>query len=335
MPKRALVEHIEQTQEAPAPPPREGSPWTGIWAVVGKEMSSHMTSTRMRILVVLIVLSAGGTVFSAMQAIDRTTQSKFQFLNLFIQSQDPVPAFVGLLGFLIPLVAIALAFDTINGEFNQRTMSRILAQPIYRDALLLGKFLGGLFTLGLVLATIWLLIFGLGMLGIGVAPSGEEVARLVWFLVASFFYGGVWLAIAIVFSIVFRQPATSALASIAVWLFFTVFWATVAGIMAQNLWPVQQGTVDELVAQADGQITLLRISPNTLFTESTVALLQPTTRSLGVVLPYQLDGMVMGSPLPLDQSVLLIWPQLTGLIAGTILLFALGYVLFQRQEIRA
>jgi ABC-2 type transport system permease protein len=31
----------------------------------------------------------------------------------------------------------------------------------------------------------------------------------------------------------------------------------------------------------------------------------------------------------------LIWPQLTGLIAATILLFALGYVLFQRQEIRA
>ena len=36
---------------------REGSPWTGIWAVVGKEMSGHMSSTRMRILVVLIVLS--------------------------------------------------------------------------------------------------------------------------------------------------------------------------------------------------------------------------------------------------------------------------------------
>jgi ABC-2 type transport system permease protein len=33
--------------------------------------------------------------------------------------------------------------------------------------------------------------------------------------------------------------------------------------------------------------------------------------------------------------LLLVWPQLTGLIGITILLFALGYVLFQRQEIRA
>jgi ABC-2 type transport system permease protein len=44
---------------------------------------------------------------------------------------------------------------------------------------------------------------------------------------------------------------------------------------------------------------------------------------------------VLGTPLPLHQSVLLIWPQLTGLIAATILLYALAYVLFQRQEIRA
>ena len=59
-------------------------------------------------------------------------------------AQDPLPSFIALLGFLIPLVAIALAFDAINGEFNRRTLSRILAQPIYRDALLLGKFLAGL-----------------------------------------------------------------------------------------------------------------------------------------------------------------------------------------------
>jgi ABC-2 type transport system permease protein len=39
--------------------------------------------------------------------------------------------------------------------------------------------------------------------------------------------------------------------------------------------------------------------------------------------------------LPLQQSLLLIWPQLTGLIAGTLVLFVIGYVLFQRQEIRA
>jgi ABC-2 type transport system permease protein len=48
-----------------------------------------------------------------------------------------------------------------------------------------------------------------------------------------------------------------------------------------------------------------------------------------------MEGAILGSPLPLSQSVALIWPQLTGLIAATIVLFALAYILFQRQEIRA
>jgi len=46
-------------------------------------------------------------------------------------------------------------------------------------------------------------------------------------------------------------------------------------------------------------------------------------------------GAVLGAPLPLSESVALIWPHLTGLIAVVILLFALAYVLFQRQEVRA
>ena len=44
---------------------------------------------------------------------------------------------------------------------------------------------------------------------------------------------------------------------------------------------------------------------------------------------------VMGAPLPFSQSLILIWPHLTGLIAAVILLFVVAYVLFQRQEVRA
>ena len=74
-------------------------------------------------------------------------------------------------------MAIALAFDAINGEYSRRTMSRILAQPIYRDALLAGKFLGGLLVLAICLVTLWLLMTGLGILLLGLPPSGEEVLR--------------------------------------------------------------------------------------------------------------------------------------------------------------
>lgn len=315
---------------------RKGSPWTGLWAVVTKEMADHLSSARMRILELLILLTAFGTVYAAIQNLLTTiSEDPFLFLKLFTTARDPLPAFVGFLGFLVPLMAISLGFDAVNGEFNRRTLSRVLAQPIYRDALLFGKFLAGLFTLALALTAMWLLIMGLGLLRVGIPPNGEEVARSLWFLVATIFYGGIWLAVALVFSIISRQPATAALASIAVWLFFTIFWGIIANLLAQVLSPIQFGFPQEVLAQVQLEQTLTRLSPNTLYSEITLALLRPTVRALGLVLPIQLEGAVLGTPLPLSQSLLLIWPQLTGLVAATILLFALGYVLFQRQEIRA
>ncbi len=315
---------------------REGSPWTGLWAVVAKEMADYLTGARMRILEIIIALTAGGTVFAAAQRLRETVgQDRFLFLRLFTTALEPLPAFIGFLVFLVPLVAIALAFDAINGEFNRRTLSRVLAQPIYRDALLFGKFLAGLFTLALVLLTIWLLIVGLGLVRLGVPPSGEEVARSLWFLLATVFYGGIWLALAMLFSIQFRQPATAALASIATWLFFTVFWDMIANLLAQFFFPMRYGLLQELLAQNQAALFFSRISPITLYTEVTLALLRPNVRAFGLVLPIQLDGAILGAALPLRQSLLLVWPQFTGLIAATVLLFALGYVLFQRQEIRA
>ncbi len=315
---------------------REGSPWTGLWAVVAKEMADALTSVRMFILELLIVLTAVGTVYAASQSLQNAVgQDRFVFLKLFTTGHDPIPAFVGFLGFLVPLLAIALGFDSINGEFNQRTISKVLAQPIYRDALLLGKFLAGLFTLALALTTIWLLIIGLGLLGLGLPPSGEEVGRSLWFLVLTIFYGGFWLALAMLCSIIFRQPATAALASIAVWLFFIVFWSIIAGLLARTLAPIQPGDLQAALAQTKLELALTRLSPNTLYAEATLAMLNPVIRALGLVLPIQLEGAILGAPLPLSQSLLLIWPNLTGLIAATILLFVLGYVIFQRREIRA
>jgi ABC-2 type transport system permease protein len=43
----------------------------------------------------------------------------------------------------------------------------------------------------------------------------------------------------------------------------------------------------------------------------------------------------MGSPMPLSESVMIAWPQIVGLIAGTIVVFVIGYITFQRQEVRA
>jgi ABC-2 type transport system permease protein len=318
---------------------REGSPFQGVGTVAVKEMADHLTSARMFVLELLIVLTALAALYSAIDSLRQTTaEDPFVLLRLFTVDRAPLPSFVAILGFLIPLVAIGLGFDAINGEHNRRTLSRILAQPIYRDALLMGKFLAGLATLTICLTALWLLVLGLSLVFLGVPPGGEEVARSLVFLIVAVFYAGVWLSLAMLLSIVFRSPATAALVALGVWLFLTVLWPMLAPAIAQVIAPPDPRYVLLGLQTPDTAVwtlALSRLSPSHLFGEAMLAVLSPTTRALGPVFLDQLRGALMGSPLPLRESLLLAWPQTVGLIAGTIVLFVAGYVVFQRQEVRA
>jgi ABC-2 type transport system permease protein len=310
---------------------REGTAWQGLGVVLLKELSDHLTSIRMRVLEWLVVLIAVASVYGAIQQVkDVSAQDPFLFLRLFTTSRDPLPSFVSFLSFLVPLMAIGLGFDAVNGEHNRRTLSRVLSQPIYRDALLFGKFLAGLATLTISLIALWLLVIGLGLLTLGVPPGGEEMARLLAFLIVTIAYAGVWLSLAMLFSILFRSAATAALVTLGLWLFLTVIWPALASAAAQAF--ISPEAQETLLTTSQ---FLARLSPSTLFGECVLAILHPGTRSLGPIYLSQLQGAVLGSPLPFNASLVVAWPQIVGLISATILFFVGGYVVFQRQEIRA
>jgi ABC-2 type transport system permease protein len=317
---------------------RKGSPWTGVGAVLAKETADHFSGWLVWIIVALLFLTAFAAAYAAINTIRQTIgESPFLFLRLLTLRQDQFRwSFIDLVGILVPLVAIALGFDAINGEFNRRTLSRVLAQPIYRDALLLGKFLSGLLTLGICLVALWLLVIGFGLVLLGVPPNGAETGRMLGFLVATIAYGGVWLAVAMLFSTVFRAPAPAFIAAAALWLLFLLFWnSDIAPLFASLIAGPPEDIFGPRPAYLETVQALARISPHTLYSEIALALLHPNTRALGLVFLSQLQGAILGAPLPTRQSFLLVWPQLAGLAAGMILIFAITYIAFQRQEIRA
>jgi ABC-2 type transport system permease protein len=247
---------------------REGSPWQGLGVVVLKELTDHLASARMRVLELLVLLTALAAVYAAINQVrDVTAQDPFLFLRLFTTARDPLPSFVSFLGFLVPLMAIGLGFDAVNSEHSRRTLSRILSQPIYRDALLFGKFIAGLTTLAISLIVLWLLVIGLGLLMLGVPPGGDEMGRALVFLCVTIAYAGVWLALAMLFSVVFRSAATAALVTLGLWLFLTVIWPALAPAIAEAfVSPDDQATL-VTVAQM-----LSRLSPSTLYGETVLAL---------------------------------------------------------------
>jgi ABC-2 type transport system permease protein len=316
---------------------REGSPWRGLSVVFFRELFDHLTSMRFLVLQFLVILLGGAVVYFAAEQVRNTTaEDPLLFLRLFAPPGQTLLSFVLVLSILVPVLAIGLGFDSVNGEYNRRTMSRILAQPIYRDALLFGKFLAGLTTIAISLITLWLLVMGFGLLRLGIPPSGEEIGRLLVFLLVTIAYAGVWLALAMLFSVLFRSTATAALVSLGIWLFLALLWPAMAQLLGEQISPsdIRFAMLGlPTPATLAWQEGLARISPGTLYGEAVVAMLNPDSQSMATLLA-QFQGRI-AAPLPLDQSILQAWPQMVGLIAGTILLYVIGYVVFQRQEVRA
>ena len=304
--------------------------------VFWKELADHFSSRRFMILLAIIVLTGVWAIYASGQSIRQDAESapvEFVFLLLVTSQSGGLLSLATFLGLLGPLVGIMLGFDAISGEYARGTLSRVLSQPIYRDSLINGKFLAGLATVATLWASILLLVIGLGITLVGFPPNAEELWRMLIFTVVGIFYVGFWLALALLFSLLFQRTVTAALGSLALWLFLAIFAPLIAQIAAGLIVP-DPSTAQALARQADIAGMISRISPSTLYEETVHVVLNPTARVLGLALEEQTRGILL-TPLALRQSLLLILPQFTTLIALVGLCFGICYIKFMRTEIRA
>ncbi len=264
-----------------------------------------------------------------------TEDTEFVFLKLFTTGSGSVYSFATFLAFLGPLAGITLGFDAVTSERSQGTLNRLASQPIYRDSILNAKFLAGTAVIFLLVFVLGGYISGVGLIRLGIPPSFEEVLRVLVFLLLAGVYLSVWMALAVILSVVCRHAATAALICISVWLFLSLFMSLVASGIANAVYPLD-GFAGLMNVESNYNLTLAlnRISPYYLFSEAASTILNPNVRSIGVVTASQASGAVASS-LPLEQSLLLIWPHLVVMIALALLGFAAAYVVFMRQELRA
>jgi len=313
---------------------------TGGWRIVAaKEFADHVRSARFVILLVLMGLAGLAAVHSASgpirDAADQATQTPSIFLYVFTLSPERVPGFHEFLGILGPLLGIAFGFDAISGERAQRTLPRLVAQPIHRDEIINGKFAAGIGAIALALGVLVVIVSAYGALRLGLAPDGGDVVRIVAFYVTAVAYVSFWLALALLLSVVCRRAATAAFAAIAIWLVLTLFAGLIAGVIADAVHPAPaDASTEQVLDNARAELTVRRFSPDELYREATGVLLNPSRQSTGIVVVDESNAS-LPSALSLDQSLLLAWWQLVVLVAGTIVMFAAAYLAFLRQEVRA
>jgi len=306
-------------------------------------MSDNFSSFKFIIFIALIYLSG---IFLAYTAIKNygdfvPALDKHAFLYLYtipgIKILTLEIAFKDFLNFfLIPIFGIIFGFDAINSEKNSGTLSKLVAQPIYRDSIINGKFLAGLTTLVILISSITFTIAGIGIFFLGIPPSSEEILRIFFFIGTAMFYGAFWLGLSILFSVLLNKVSASILISIAIWFFFLIFIFVIPNIIFESL---SAGTATLAEQQNAYQLALsiLRLSPIWLFFEVTNLLLIPTGSQLGLhpVTQESVANMLIQNPLSLQQSLIQVWPQIIAIIALALICFALSYILFMRQEIRS
>ncbi|SDQ65195.1 ABC-2 type transport system permease protein [Thermostaphylospora chromogena] len=303
------------------------------WRMVArKEIADHLHSARFFVVAALLSITGIASVYAAGGRIrdvaSEATDVPSLFLKLFTISIENTPfAFVNFVALIGPLLGIAFGFDAISSERTQRTLPRLLAQPIHRDDVVNGKFVAGLSVIGMLLTALMVTVAGIGIVRLGVVPEPDDIGRLLVFLLVSIVYIGVWLAFALMLSIVLQRAATAALAAIGTWLVLSLL----AGLIVQLV--AGLFTQPDTLANAELQQTLGRLSPAIVYEEVTAALLTPELRTLGVITAEQTFRAVP-SQLPLGESLLLVWPQAVGLLAVTVLMFAAAYIAFLRQEVR-
>lgn len=122
--------------------------------------------------------------------------------------------------YLIPLICLMLAFDTIVGEAEHGTLLLLFTYPVKRWQILVGKFLGHIAILSLAVIT----SYGLAGLYISLKYPTDITEWLNYstMIASTLLLGSVFLSIGYLVSVLVKARATAMGASIVIWLVMVV-----------------------------------------------------------------------------------------------------------------
>lgn len=218
-------------------------------------------------------------------------------------------------GFLLPILALMLGFGTLAGERESGSLALLVAQPVTRHDVVLGKFLGLFGVLGTSI------LVGIGGGGLIVvlqsADPGRGMGPLGMFVLLTLIWGAAWVAITLLASAFFARRGTAVAGSLVLWFIFSVVWFPLVLIVAASTGRAGSDGV-EFPA---GLFILELLNPDTVYGD----LLAQTTGGAGGVL-----NAIFASMLPSPPPVAVLWLALAAWIA---LPYAGAYALFRARDV--
>ena len=140
---------------------------------------------------------------------------------------------------LVPVIAIMLGYATISGEAESGALSVVLACPVRRIEVLLGKFLG----LGSVICSSILIGFGISGMIIAGTTGHAQWGGFVAFILLTMLLGLLYLSLIMSFSALLKRRVTSLGAGVVVF-----FWGMIIGMVMMGLYMSTGGNLNDFIS---------------------------------------------------------------------------------------
>jgi ABC-type transport system involved in multi-copper enzyme maturation permease subunit len=179
--------------------------------------------------------------------------------------------FIVMLG---PIIAIALSFDSVTREKLQKSLDFLLARPMGRRGIIVGKFLGILSAIVLPVTAINLLAVWIISSITGKNPSGALVAGFILYTIILL---AIFILIQQIFSTLAKTTGTAILSGIAIWLIFFMFWGLLT--LAIGAAAGMQFNSDEWIILSN---RMSLFNPSGAYSTAMALLLPDSTGALGI-----------------------------------------------------
>jgi len=263
-----------------------------IWNMARKEFSDGMRNRWiLAISLLFAVLAVGITWFGA------AASGQVGFTSI----PATIASLASLATFLMPLIALMLAYDAVVGEEEGGTLMLLLTYPLSRGQLLTGKFVGH----GCILGLATLIGFGSAAIAIALWVPDVSLATLIYyfgrFIVSSVLLGLVFLAFAYVLSSHATEKSTAGGLALGVWFLFVL----VFDLALLTILVVTEGRISpELLPW------LLLLNPTDIYRLINLGGFEAGGQGMGV--------MALAADLPVGAAML--WACLTGWVVAILLL---------------
>lgn len=294
------------------------------------------------ILVMLLVLTVVSIVLGSYQvkiAMDNYNNSISFLKSLGKAELPPLPnlnplsaskGFVNYIGMVGALLAIVLGNTAISKEHKNGTMRLILSRGVFRDTFLNGKLVGNLTILaGITLLTEIVTFISLIAIG-GVALTANDVVRLLLFFGMSFLYMTFFAVLSMGIATVSTKGSRALLITVIVWLVLSFVFPQIGDTMDMDN-QIPGGFFSSMGMSRNQENQVLQQFKFYETLRDGVEEMSPTKHYERI--SYALLNVKPGFEANTPWEILgLKWINLLGLLAPSIAVWLLTYIVFLRRE---